>query len=208
MRTQESFAALRADDGLFRYPLTEHELGEVHVPSGLLEVADPYTQLGEGTVVRVPAGSHPVHVTVADVSDDRDGSDLREAVLTVTVADGTPVRLDTPHPAKDVDQPGYVGVSVDAGTVGFADAAATRRANTTPSDDPRNDDQATAWTTEQDAASPLPVGSANVSLTGEPSANVVLTRSGKGDGFYPILATYDAENALVAVHVDFKVASE
>lgn len=36
--------------------------------------------------------------------------------------------------------------------------------------------------------------------------NLVLTHSGWGDGFYPVITTHDAEGRLLGVHLDLLVA--
>lgn len=52
-------------------------------------------------------------------------------------------------------------------------------------------------------------GVANIRLPlARDGANIVVFRSGWGDGHYPTIGGYDAGGALVAVHLDFFVAPE
>ncbi|GII97988.1 uncharacterized protein DUF4241 [Sediminihabitans luteus] len=209
MTTLETFAALREGDATpSPYRLSVHDLGEVHVPSGRLEAVDPYVFLGGGAVIRVPAGSHPVRVTVADVSPAQDGSHLREAYLSVVLAEGEVERVAPPHSAERLDGPGYVGVPVDAGVVAFVDADATAAAapDDTWYDEHFDSGRDDSWFARQDDPEHVRPGCANVPLPGVEGANVVMAHAGWGDGFYPVRATYAADGTMLGVHIDLHVA--
>lgn len=189
------------------------ELGGVRVPSGRLEASDPFVNLGEGLVTSVPPGDHPVRVTYADVSEAQDGSHLREAYLSVVVAEGAVARTAYLVPEGQVAPPdGEVhGVPVDAGTVAFCDAGAV--ATGMPEGDwyegvfdtGRED----SWFALMDAPDHLVPGSANITPPrAQNGENVVLAHSGWGDGVYPLVATYDADDRLLAVHIDLLVDEE
>ncbi|MFE7408525.1 DUF4241 domain-containing protein [Isoptericola sp. NPDC057559] len=195
------------------YTLTVHDLGLVHVPSGRLEASDPFVTLGEGLEVPVPAGAYPVRVTVADVSQEQDASHLREAYLSVVLADApdAEVRPFVPEGRSTTDEHGeplWFGVGVDAGTVGFADARAVRAATAAVDDwygevvDHGGPD---SWFALQDSPDHLVVGAANAPLPHADGENVVLSHSGWGDGFYPVVTTHDADGALTGVHIDLQV---
>ncbi len=81
------------------YDLAVVQLGELHVPSGVLGAVDPFVTLDSPLTTSIPPGTHPVYVTIADVSDSLDGSHLREAYLRVRVGAGTAVRVATVRPA-------------------------------------------------------------------------------------------------------------
>jgi len=196
-----------------RYAHEVHDLGTVRVPSGRLEASDPFVTLGEGLVVAVPPGDHPVRVTVADVSDEQDGSHLREAYLSVVLADGVAARSETLTPVGREPAPDgeFYGVGVDAGTVGFADADAIGRCMPEGNwyemvfDNGRPD----AWFDRMDDESHLRGGCANIVMPAATSGeNVVLCHSGWGDGFYPVVGTYDADDRLLGVHLDLLVDEE
>jgi hypothetical protein len=196
------------------YPQTVHDLGVLHVPSGQVEVSDPYVSLGDGLVATVPPGSYPVRVTVADVSDARDGSHPREAYLSLVVSDATPVaevRVVTPDGAEPPAAGEFYGVGVDAGTVAFADAAAAVACMPPREDDWYEDlfDDGTerSWFALQDDPDHYRNGCANITLPlATAGQNIVLSHSGWGDGFYPVVSTHDADGALLGVHIDLLVA--
>jgi len=190
------------------YPQTVQALGVVHLPSGRLEASDPYVCLGEGCVISVPAGSYRVFVTVADVSEAGDGSHLRESYLSVVLRDDSPVaavRLGVPDGEGPPAEGTWYGTGVDAGTVAFADAAASATLPT--SYDESLEATHDAWMALQDDPTHFGKGLANVPLPGAGNGeNVVLSHSGWGDGFYPVVTTHDAEGRLLGVHLDLLVA--
>lgn len=195
----------------WNYSRTVHDLGELKVLSGRLEASDPFVNLGEGLVVTIPPGTYPVRVTVADVSEEQDGSHLRESYLSVMLAEGTATRVeylvpDGATPPADPEE--FYGVGVDAGTVGFADAEAVARYMPEGDryseffDNGRED----SWFALMDSAEHCIPGCANIVLPAAPDGeNLVLAHSGWGDGFYPVLGSYDAEGRLLAVHIDLFV---
>ncbi|WP_454041037.1 DUF4241 domain-containing protein [Cellulosimicrobium sp. Marseille-Q8652] len=218
--TPSTFHALRTGpaagtgpDGGPDLTLTVHDLGELVVPSGRIEASDPFTMLGEGLVVRVAPGRYPVRVTVADVSDEQDGSHLREAYLSVVLADGEVATVEpvVPEGADGAPEEGTAyGVPVDAGTVAFADAAAV--ATLMPDGDWYEDvfdsGEDTSWFSLVDSAEHLFEGVANIVLPGAPHGeNVVLAHSGWGDGFYPLVRTVAADGTVLALHLDLLVAT-
>jgi hypothetical protein len=187
-----------------------HDLGVLRVPSGLLEASDPFVNLGEALTFRITPGDYPVRVTVADVSDRQDGTHLREAYLSLVLRDGTPARAELliPEGRGPAPQGEYNGVPVDAGTVGFADAEAVSRCM--PEDDwyhgvfdTGRDD---SWFSLMDSNQHLVPGCANIAMPLAASGeNVVLCHSGWGDGFYPVVGTFDSNFNLLAVHIDLQV---
>ena len=195
----------------WNYSRTVHDLGELKVPSGRLEASDPFVTLGEGLVVTVPPGSYPVRVTIADVSEEQDGSHLRESYLSVVLAEGEVARVEylAPEGAKPLADPDeFYGVPVDAGTVGFADAAAVARCM--PEGDWYSDlfdtGRGDSWFALMDSAKHYREGCANIVLPlATEGENLVLAHSGWGDGFYPVIGSYDAEGNLLAVHIDLFV---
>lgn len=193
-----------------------HDLGMLRVPSGRLEASDPFVMLGNGLVVSIPPGTYPVKVTIADVSDTGDGSHMRESYLSVIIGEGEPVVVENVRPEgvsdqewQDASSAGeYFGIGVDAGTVGFADASAVPTAMP-PGDwysDVYDSGEDHSWFALMDSRDHLIPGAANVEMplavNGE---NVVLSHSGWGDGFYPVLASYAADGTLLGVHIDLLV---
>lgn len=196
------------------------ELGELRVPSGRLEASDPFVNLGGALVFTVPPGDYPVAVTIADVSEEQDGSHLRETYLSVRLAEGAPTKVtflvpEGRDPLKGEDE--YYGVPVDAGTVGFADAEAVKRYMPAPAgvndpdggnwyDDVYDTGEPDSWFALMDSPDHLIEGCANIVLPLAPDGeNVVLSHSGWGDGFYPVLGAHDADGNLLSVHIDLQV---
>jgi hypothetical protein len=215
MPTAESFRALLPGPvqvGDDNWTLTVHDLGVLRVPSGRLEASDPFVNLGECAVVDIPPGDYPVRVTVADVSDEQDGSHLREAYLSVVLADGEAVSVAAAASAGQVlEDDEYLAVPVDAGTVGFADAEAVKSAM------PEGDwyenvfDDGTdgSWFSLMDSEDHLIAGCANIVMPAATAGeNVVLAHSGWGDGYYPVLSTVDAAGQVLAIHIDLLVVGE
>ncbi|WP_133979949.1 DUF4241 domain-containing protein [Kribbella voronezhensis] len=212
MPATESFRALqpgpvRVDDET--WTLTVHDLGVLRVPSGKLEASDPFVNLGEGQIIDVPPGDYPVRVTVADVSDKQDGSHLREAYLSVVLAEGEVASVGpATRVAEELPADEYWVVPVDAGTVGFADADAIRSGM--PGDDWYDEvfdnGKDDSWFALMDSAEHLRAGCANIVLPAATAGeNVVLAHSGWGDGVYPILSTLDATGRSLAIHIDLLV---
>lgn len=189
--------------------LTVHDLGVLRVPSGRLEASDPFVNLGEAQVFDVPPGDYPVRVTVADVSTAQDGSHLREAYLSVVLADGAAADV-VPATRSDKELPAgeYWVVPVDAGTVGFADAEAISAGM--PAGDWYEElfDNGTdgSWFSLMDSEQHLIAGCANIVMPAATAGeNVVLAHSGWGDGVYPVVRTVDADGKPLAIHIDLLV---
>lgn len=197
--------------GSERFDLHVVPLGILQVPSGRLGASDPFVCLDHSFEVAVPPGRYPVDVTVADVSEALDGSHLREAYLSVRIADGVVASVvnvvpSGQEPAGDPDV--FFGVGVDAGTVGFADVEAVERCM--PEGDDYEDlfepDTGDGWFAMMDDPEHLGTGFANIVLPlATAGENLVLSHSGWGDGFYPVLASRGADGALLGVHIDLQV---
>lgn len=200
----------------WRHVRTVHDLGMLRVLSGRLEACDPFVAFGDGLVFRIPPGTYPVKVTVADVSDTGDGSHLRESYLSLILHEGDPVVVENVRPEDVTDEQWltatsageYFGIGVDTATVGFVDASAVT--STMPEgsgyEDVFDGGDDHPWFALMDSHDHLIRGAANVELpTAADGENVVLSHSGWGDGFYPVLASYAADGTLLGVHIDLLV---
>ncbi len=212
-RTETFFALQSGHPEGTQYTQAVHALGDLVVPSGFVEASDPFVSLGDQNAYAVPAGSFPVFVTVADVSEQQDGSHLREAYLSVVFADGEVARVAPAVPdGKEAPAAGSdeaYGIGVDAGTVGFADARAitTSMPEGNWYEDLFDNDTDTSWFALMDSPDHLIAGCANIPMPlARNGENVVLAHSGWGDGWYPVLATYDASGTLLGLHIDLLVA--
>jgi hypothetical protein len=195
--------------------------GKLKLPSGKLIVCDPFAGMRktENHFVQVQPGEYEVILTLADVSENLDGSHIREAYASLIIENpSTEITRKFLEPTIDGKptnkplKPGeYFGYGVDAGTSCFADAA------TIETDMPdenswyenlfeNSDDK--CWFKQMDDKNLIRDGVANIVLPlTNRGNNIILFHSGWGDGFYPVIGGYDADNNLVAVHTDFFVIS-
>lgn len=197
-----------------RVQLSVTGLGELSVESGRLGACDPFAYLYDPVALPVTAGRYPVRVTVADVSEAQDGSHLREAYLSVVLSDAESTAVEAaPNEAGVPDDGAYWGVAVDAGTVAFVDADAVERCMPGAGSDWYSDVFDTGgddgWFAQMDSDSPYPAGSANIVLPlASDGENVVLSHSGWGDGFFPLLRTVAADGTVTGIHIDLLVVGE
>lgn len=213
MLISEFFAGTsgRVVTGSREFDLSVVDLGVLHLPSGRLGAVDPFVAVDRPLVTPVPAGSHPAYVTIADVSEELDGSHLREAYLSIGVRAGATTRVEmvVPEGCERSDDPDdYTGVCVDAGTVAFVDAAAVLAGMPDGNwyEDLFDPPDGGGWFSAMDDSNHLRAGCANIPLPlAENSENVVLTHSGWGDGVYPMLKFFDDDGNLMGVHIDLMV---
>ena len=201
--------------GALTYRLHTVDCGELWLKSGRLVPCDPFVTLerDQNVELAVAPGRYPVKVTIADVSEKQDGSHEREAYLSVLLSDApathwqflVPLRPGTDAPVLGVRE--FIGVPVDAGTVGFTDAEAIFRLMPDPA---KTDWYASlfdcgpdSWFARMDDPAHIRAGCANIAL---PSAtdeeSLVLAHSGWGDGVYAVVGTYVADGTLTGVHID------
>jgi hypothetical protein len=197
----------------WRFTHTVQDLGLLHVPSGQLGASDPFVNLPRSFAVTVPPGSYPVSVTIADVSEEQDGSHPRETYLSVVLAPGEPTRAERLRPTgadPDAGEDATFGVSVNAGTVAFVDREAVKPGMPDDEgdwyDDVFDSEEPDSWFELMDAPEHLRAGCANITLPRATAGeNVVLAHSGWGDGFFPVIGAYDADGQLLSVHIDLQV---
>ncbi len=190
--------------------LSIREAGTLTVPSGRVEIADPI-HLGQGFVASVPAGTWPVRLTIADVSEQLDGSHLRVAYLSIVFHDTPVARVEDVVPeGKPAPEPGCAYcVPVDCATVGLADADAAKHIDGLVYEvaSPWFDEYVFADRNAQSAEEF--VAPQNVPmLDAQRGENYILSPSGWGDGSYFVYATRDAQGTLCGVHVDFAVVHD
>lgn len=192
------------------------ELGRLRVPSGLLEASDPFVTLGDGPVFEIEPGNHEAFVTIADVSEEQDGSHEREAYLSLVLGDGVVSSVEAAASVRGVPEPGeYWGVGVDAGTVAFADHEAIGTSMPDESDgsswydDVFENGTETSWFSIMDSAGHYEAGLANIVMPlAQDGENVILAHSGWGDGFYPVVVTKDSAGRILGIHIDLLVVGE
>ena len=216
----ESFYAMRDGeatqiDGMPAH-LTVVPLGKVRVPSGLLEASDPFVTLGDGTVFEVEPGDYEAYVTLADISLEQDGSHEREAYLSVVLREGILASVGAAASVRGEPETGkYWGVGVDAGTVAFCDHEAVAECMPEETEDAPwyevvfDSERDDSWFALMDSPDHIRSGVANIVMPlASEGENIVLSHSGWGDGFYPVLAAKDSEGNTLALHVDLLVVGE
>lgn len=188
------------------YLLSVVDCGEIVMPTGLLAVCDPFAmmQVSGNPCIQLPPGRYPVKVTLADVSGQRDGSHIREAYASLLLSDAPEVvRREMP-----LVNTTYNAFGVDAGTACFVDEGAL--AGGMPPlgewEDLFDDGTETSWFSRMDDPDHIRDGVANVLLPlARNGENLILIHSGWGDGAYGVVGSYDKDNNLTAVHIDFNV---
>lgn len=185
------------------------DCGDLMLPSGRLVAADPFvTLMWRNCYYRVPPGAYPVRVTIDETIE-------REMSLSLILAPDAEVTHeplvpytpdDEPLPAPEADS--SYGVAVDAGTVCFVDDEAVRLGmpDTSAWGDLFENDSNASWFAIMDDPKHIRAGLANIPLPlATDGANLILSHSGWGDGFYPVIGGYDVDGRLVAVHIDLLV---
>lgn len=195
--------------------LTVTDCGALRLPSGRLYACDPFTSLDSpnlGLVLELPPGDYPVRATIADVSGKLDGSHLREAYLTLVLREGQEARHEVyVPPGQPLPEPEhYYGVGVDSAAVSFCDLQAVARCMPpdpeTWHDQVFDDGTEESWFELMDSPEHVGPGLANVTFPlATEGENIVISRSGWGDGLYPLQLSYDADGRLLAVHIDLEV---
>jgi uncharacterized protein DUF4241 len=105
------------------------DCGHLTLRSGKLVACDPFAFLrsSDNPHVLVPPGRYPVSVTLADVSENLDGSHIREAYATVRIANGPEAYRQALPLARDgesrepLPDDAFIGFGVDSGTACFVD---------------------------------------------------------------------------------------
>jgi hypothetical protein len=193
------------------------DCGELVIPTGQLLACDPFAMMlpSDNATIALPPGQYPVKVTVADVSEQSDGSHLREAYATLLLSERpeatrrplTPLRPGETAPELEADE--FIGFGVDAGTACFVDAGALAYGmpdESTWHDDLFDSGEDNSWFSRMDDPNHIQYGIANIPLPlARDGANIILIHSGWGDGHYPIVGGFDAAGNLVRVHLDFFV---
>jgi len=176
------------------FDLRTHELGSVHLPSGLLVACDPIVGAGDATPFArpVPAGSHRVRALVAQYEHNGDQR-VAAAVVELGAAPAVTWEASSP-PAGDDDFDGY---PVDSGTGCFASPEAVQRLAGLLDEhgDPLSTALEQTYVPTWDWAN-FDVGD---------GLNVVAFHSGFGDGLFPTTFGLDAGGAPVVAVTDFFV---
>jgi hypothetical protein len=183
------------------YRLRGVDCGELLLPSGRLAVCDPFAGMRRGgnPAVQVRPGRHRVRVTLADVGGKRAHGSYLCAYASLLLSSAPETRRGLLAP----------NLPVSSGTACFVDDEALVQGMPPEEDWYLNlfdTGRRGSWLAVKEDSGHIREGLANLPLPlGREGANLVLFSSGWGDGIYPVVGGYDAEDRLVAVHVDFLV---
>jgi len=216
-----NWSALKSEiicNGEDKIKLSNIPCGKLKLPSGKLIVCDPFAGMSksENSFIQIPPGEYEVIVTLADVSPNLDGSHIREAyaslIIDANASENSRKFLELSQSGVPSNQPlnsgEFFGYGVDAGTSCFADA------ETIEQDMPDQEtwyeglfesDDTNCWFNQMDDDKLIRNGIANIPLPMNNGNNLILFHSGWGDGFYPVVGSYDSNGVLIAVHTDFFV---
>lgn len=170
------------------------------VRSGRLLIRDPFESHEGCCVVLVTPGNYRAWVTAVDVNSDRQDHPAAyvPAYLSMQLSLAQAVRIDY---ADDLMEPPVPSIGAwtgtDHGLIAIHDADAL-----SDNDIPALADE---WDRAVNSDEPYPAGCGNLPLPGTDRCNIVLSRSGEGDGAFPVLATFDAAGRPNAIHIDFGV---
>lgn len=199
-------AGFVGEAGERRFAVRVVRLGTVHLPSGRVVVADPFTVWDDAPPLdlAIAPGRYPVDLAIADTGS----SGHRVALARLQLSDAAPVRwsmaVTADQDASTLTGAELFGYGVDAGTGAFmdADSLAWRGAQTPDDFEALSDDWLTRGETEG-AALGVPYLFAMVGAVGP--GEVAMFSSGWGDGFYASWVGYDVDDNPVAVVTDFTV---
>jgi hypothetical protein len=190
------------------------ECGELILPSGHLVAEDPFVSLQrDNSYYLVPPGTYPVRVTV-------DETIQREMYVSLILAAADEVERSFLTPYKpsgerylEPDPDAYYGIGVDSGTVCYVDGEAVKRGMppdaATWYDELFDNKSDNCWFRLMDNPAHIRAGLANIGLpSATDGSNLILSHSGWGDGFYPVVGGCDAQGELVAVHIDLLIHTE
>lgn len=193
--------------------------GELALPSGRLVACDPFVGLSPtGTpFVETPRGKFPVTVTLADVSEKQDATHLREAYASITFSNTAEAYRKPIVPAgdgearPDLKADEFIGFGVDAGTACFVDETFLATCMPEPGtwyESLFENEREDCWFRRMDDPAHIRVGIANIALPlAKNGENLILFHSGWGDGYYPVVGSFDSTGQLMGVHIDFLVVS-
>ncbi len=188
------------------YLLSVVDCGDLVMPTGLLAMCDPFSemQVSGNPALQLSPGKYPVKVTLADVSGLKDGSHLRAAYASLVLS-GQPEVTRRQMPLLNMT---YHAFSVDAGLACFVDegALATAMPPEKEWEEIFEDGLEACWIKRVDDLAHIRAGLANIVLPqARHGENIILFYSGWGDGSYGVVGSFDRQDNLTAVHIDFKV---
>lgn len=168
------------------------ELGRVEISSGRLAIRDVYDRDHPQVVLNVAPGNYRVWATELDVRTSPRGPLFRPAYLSIQLSDAPRKRIDFPEDLYGMPAPPYgISVSTDLGMILVHDAESLSAQEFEALD--RSWER--AWESDRDYSDVhTPAG-----------ATVITCKTVIDKTRHPIVASYDAKDQPVGIHVDFGV---
>ncbi|MET8906437.1 DUF4241 domain-containing protein [Micromonospora sp. NPDC004551] len=193
-------------DGEAEHVLEVHPAGEVVLPTGHVVGCDPLVgPESDPFTVAVEPGRYPARAWVSSIRRDGAESDRRVAALELVIREEPVARwelaLVDAQDIGELDEDGFFGYGVDAGTGTLADRAALA-----PLEDWDYDQVEEVFLAEDDdqARGPVP-GLVDAVVDEATGANVLTVWSGWGDGCYGTWVGRTADDRVASFVTDFMV---
>jgi hypothetical protein len=203
-----------AGEGVQNVTISTHQIGELVLTSGKIVPCDPLIvpDVRYHLIKTLNPGRYPIVVSLADFQPSGDN---RFACALLKISDAQTVRWEVayvsdPDPNQTAERTYY---GVDAGTGCFADEDAAEILENLVSLEvryPEKDDfelfceRATAEMIKNSFGKyPLTAGWADLKVSNDTEANIIMFSSGWGDGGYSSFWGYDADGNLTALVTDF-----
>ncbi|MFG2099496.1 DUF4241 domain-containing protein [Micromonospora echinaurantiaca] len=189
------------------YVIKAHPVDDVVLPTGQVVGCDPLVcPEAEPFTVTVPPGRYPARAWVAVVLRDGAEADRRVAALELVVHDEPAVRWELAlvgdQDAATLDDDGYFGFGVDAGTATLADPTALEVLSGWDYDQVED-----VFIPAELPDAPVP-GLITAVLDETSGANVVTVSSGWGDGCYGTWIGRTADDRITSFVIDFMVVPD
>jgi hypothetical protein len=185
------------------------EIGHLVVTSGALAASDPFVSPNPPPFTQsIPAGRYPVSVAIACFGMDEERDErvafARVELSSLPVVSWTMALTDEQDPAA-LEDDGYVGYCVDAGTGCFMDPVAGQLLAARMD---REDEYFNVILDEMQSTYRHTRSWLDWRPSPEHDANIICFSSGWGDGLYPSFFGFSSEGLVCMLLTDFLILSE
>ncbi|MDO4260173.1 MAG: DUF4241 domain-containing protein [Actinomycetaceae bacterium] len=183
------------------------DLGTLTITSGFVLAGDPLVHLEAGPQFPLPPGEYPVKVTVADLSAQQDGSNIKHIYLSLLLGQGEPaIKEPIASTNSEPNNDGYHCFFGDTDQVAFVDPTHLARYAHLPEDGNAWVDMVSNnWNQFIEAPHCYPKGMANIAFPGaENGENIVIATTSGHDCVFPVALTRDSQGQALGLHIDMK----